>query len=224
MDEHPLEPTTMLRLSAHPLVHVLVRQLRDVGTAPTAFRSLVARLTMLLLYEALADVATAPRAATTPLATAEGRRLAAPIVLVPILRAGLGMADGALNVWPDAQVLHLGLYRDEATLEPVTYYDRVTGRDLSAATVLVLDPMLATGGSASAAVEVLRTRSAARDVRFVGLIGAPEGVAALTAAHPGVPIHLAALDERLTGAGDPWPPGYILPGLGDAGDRQFGTA
>lgn len=218
MDDPP-----MLRLSAHPLVHALVAQLRDVSTPPPAFRGLVARLTTLLLYEALADVATVARAATTPLAEAEGRRLAAPIVLVPILRAGLGMADGALAVWPEAQVLHLGLYRDEATLEPVTYYDRVTGRHLGGATVVVLDPMLATGGSAAAAVQVLRTRSGARDVRFVGLIGAPEGVAALAAAHPAVPIHLAALDPRLTGAGDPWPPGYILPGLGDAGDRQFGT-
>ncbi|MEO8084016.1 MAG: uracil phosphoribosyltransferase [Ardenticatenales bacterium] len=214
----------MLRLSAHPLVRVLVGRLRDVGTPPPAFRALVSQLTLLLLCEALADVETVAENVPTPLAPAIGRRLAAAIVLVPILRAGLGMADGALAVWPDAQVLHLGLYRDEATLEPVTYYDRVTGRDLSAATVLVLDPMLATGGSASAAVDVLRTRSRARDVRFVGLIGAPEGVAALTAAHPGVPIHLAALDERLTGTGDPWPPGYILPGLGDAGDRQFGTA
>lgn len=210
-------------VSRHPLVQAMVTRLRTATTEPAAFRGLVARLTGLLVHEALADVAVVDAEVRTPLAPAAGVALAAPIVFVPILRAGLGMADGALAVWPDAEVRHLGLYRDEATLTPVVYYDRSSSRRLDGATVVVLDPMLATGGSAAAAVDVVTRRCGATDVRFVGLIGAPEGVAALAAAHPNVPIVLAALDTRLTGSGDPWPPGYILPGLGDAGDRQFAT-
>lgn len=213
-----------LGVSEHPLVRVLVTRLRDRATAPADFRGLVGRLTMLLLHEALADVVTVPHGVTTPLTASQGADLAAPIVFVPILRAGLGMADGALALWPDAEVRHLGLYRDEATLAPVVYYDRASGASLAGATVVVLDPMLATAGSAIAAVDRLTSQSGATDVRFVGLIGAPEGVAAFSAAHPDVPIHLAALDDRLTSQGDPWPPGYILPGLGDAGDRQFATS
>ncbi len=210
-------------VSGHPLVRAMVTRLRSASTEPAAFRGLVARLTGLLVHEALADVAVVEAEVRTPLAPAPGVALAAPLVFVPILRAGLGMADGALAVWPEAEVRHLGLYRDEATLTPVVYYDRASSHPLADATVVILDPMLATGGSAAAAVDVLRQRGGARDIRFVGLIGAPEGVAALSAAHPAVPITLAALDTRLTGPGDPWPPGYILPGLGDAGDRQFAT-
>ncbi|MBK6768162.1 MAG: uracil phosphoribosyltransferase [Ardenticatenales bacterium] len=213
-----------LIVSQHPLVRALVTQLRDATTPPAAFRGLVERLTALLLHDALADVATVGVRVATPLAQVDGTALAAPIVLVPILRAGLGMADGALGLLPDAEVRHLGLYRDEATLRPVVYYDRASGRSLAGATVIVLDPMLATAGSAIAAIDLLMERSKATDVRFVGLIGAPEGVAALQAAHPTVPIHLAALDARLTGGDDPWPAGYIVPGLGDAGDRQFATS
>jgi len=209
-------------VSQHPLVHVAVTRLRHRGTAPADFRTLVGIATGLLLYEALADLAVETAAVETPLATAPGWVLARPVAFVPILRAGLGMVDAATRLVPDSQVRHLGLYRDERTLEPVVYYSRLAAGDLADTTVVLLDPMLATAGSAVAATGLVKA-AGATDLRLVGLVGAPEGVRALAAAHPDVRVYLAALDDRLTGAGDTWPAGYILPGLGDAGDRQFGT-
>jgi uracil phosphoribosyltransferase len=192
-----------------------VTRLRDEATPPKIFRELVAEIATLLLYEATADLPTEPREVRTPLAPYAGARLRDRIGLVPVLRAGIGMVQAALELMPEAQVWHIGLFRDERTLRPIEYYNKLP----SSATVqlcLVLDPMLATGGSASATVDILKKWGAKR-VKYVGIIAAPEGVRALASAHPDVPIHVAALDERLNDKG------YIVPGLGDAGDRQFGT-
>jgi len=192
-----------------------VTRLRDEATGPKAFRELVAELTTLLLYEATADLPTIAQEVKTPLAPYTGARLAEKVGFVPVLRAGIGMVQAALALIPEAQVWHIGLFRDERTLRPIEYYNKLP----SSATVqvcLVLDPMLATGGSATATVDILKKWGAKR-VKYVGLIAAPEGVRHLSDAHPDVPIHIAALDERLNDKG------YILPGLGDAGDRQFGT-
>ncbi len=204
-----------LQVSTHPLVRHKQTLLRHTATEPKKFRELVHELTQLLIYEATADVALSAHSVETPLQAYAGEHIGERIGLVPILRAGLGMVDAAIELLPTARVWHLGLYRDHQTLEPVSYYNKLPQQpdtDLC----LILDPMLATGGSATAAVEVLKAWGAAR-IKFVGLIAAPEGVARLQAAHPDVPIHLAALDERLNERG------YIVPGLGDAGDRQFGT-
>jgi uracil phosphoribosyltransferase len=190
-------------------------RLRDESTPPKIFRELVAEIATLLLYEATADLPTDDREVKTPLARATGSRLKDKIGLVPVLRAGIGMVEAALELMPEAQVWHIGLFRDEKTLRPVSYYNKLP----SSATVqicLVLDPMLATGGSATATIDVLKKWGAMR-IKYVGIIAAPEGVRALLCAHPDVPIHVAALDERLNEKG------YIVPGLGDAGDRQFGT-
>ena len=192
-----------------------VTRLRDETTPPKIFRELVAEIATLLLYEATADLPTEPREVKTPLAPYRGARLAEKVGLVPVLRAGIGMVEAALALMPEAQVWHIGLFRDERTLRPISYYNKLP----SSATVqvcLVLDPMLATGGSATATVDILKKWGAKR-IKYVGLIAAPEGVRALSSAHPDVPIHVAALDERLNDKG------YIVPGLGDAGDRQFGT-
>ena len=183
---------------------------------------LVHELAQFLLYEATLDLALHSWPIDTPLGPYDGRKIGVRIGLVPILRAGLGMVEGAWRLLPQAEVWHLGLYRDEHTLKPVSYYNKLP----IAPTVelcLVLDPMLATGGSAIAAVDVLKQWGVTR-IKFVGLLAAPEGIQALHNAHPDVAIHVAAVDERLTGPGDAFPSGYIWPGLGDAGDRQFGTA
>jgi uracil phosphoribosyltransferase len=175
----------------------------------------VADLARLLFIEAGADLKTAERTVQTPLASCTGRRLSERIGLFPILRAGLGMAEAILQLVPEAQVWHLGLYRDHQTLKPVTYYNKLPptpALDLA----VVLDPMLATGGSAAAVIEILRHRAIGR-IKFIGLIAAPEGVRALRERFPDVPLHLGALDSHLNEMG------YIVPGLGDAGDRQFGT-
>jgi uracil phosphoribosyltransferase len=192
-----------------------VTRLRDESTPPKIFRELVAEIATLLLYEATVDLPTEPRDVRTPLAQSRGSRLKEKVGLVPVLRAGIGMVEAALELMPEAQVWHIGLFRDEHTLRPISYYNKLP----SSATVqvcLVLDPMLATGGSATATVDILKKWGAKR-IKYVGIIAAPEGVRALSDAHPDVPIHVAALDERLNDKG------YILPGLGDAGDRQFGT-
>ncbi len=208
-------------VSSHPLVKHKLTLLRSVTTEPKKFRELVRELAILLAYEATADMALAEKKVRTPLRETHGWEVTEKIGLVPILRAGLGMVEGVWEMMPQAEVWHIGLYRDEHTLKPVTYYNKLPVEP-TVSVVLILDPMLATGGSAVAAVDILK-QWGARRIKFVGLIGAPEGVNRLRAAHPDVPIHLAALDERLTGEGDPWPAGYIMPGLGDAGDRQFGT-
>ena len=213
MSAHPEHPT--LRVSSHPAVLHKLALLRDETTEPRKFRELVREISWLLGYEALMDARVAPRSVNTPLEEMEGARLADRIGLVPILRAGLGMVDAMLELMPTAQVWHLGLFRDERTLRPVEYYNKLP----DSATVdlcLILDPMLATGGSATAAIEVLKNWGATR-IKLINLIAAPEGVRTVQSAHPDVPIHVAALDRQLNERG------YIMPGLGDAGDRQFGT-
>ena len=170
----------------------------------------------LLTYEATADLETVPRQVETPLTTAEGRELKANIGLVPILRAGLGMVEGVWELMPSAEVWHIGLYRDERTLKPVEYYNKLP-LEPTVSVCLILDPMLATGGSATATVDLLK-RWGVTNIKFVGILAAPEGIAAMQKAHPDVPIYVAAIDEHLNEHG------FIVPGLGDAGDRQFGTA
>lgn len=203
-------------VSPHPLVAHKLAKLRDQDTEPKKFRELVREIAGLLAYEATADLLTEEVVVETPLATTKGRVLREKIGLVPILRAGLGMVEGFWELMPGAEVWHIGIYRDENTLKPVEYYNKLP-TEPTVSVCLILDPMLATGGSATATVEVLK-RWGVKKIKFVGVIGAPEGIAAMTAAHPEVPIHLAAVDERLNDIG------YILPGLGDAGDREFGTA
>ncbi|MGH2511722.1 MAG: uracil phosphoribosyltransferase [Candidatus Limnocylindrales bacterium] len=204
-----------LHVSTHPAVLHKLAILRSTSTEPKKFREVVRELSWLLGYEALADIAVSPIEIETPIETTVASRLADRIGLVPILRAGLGMVDAMLELMPTAEVWHLGLFRDERTLRPVEYYNKLPDSatvDLS----LILDPMLATGGSATAAIEVLKRWGATR-IKMINLIAAPEGVAAVTAAHPDVQIYCAALDRQLNDKG------YIMPGLGDAGDRQFGT-
>ena len=202
-------------VSPHPLVQHKLTLLRRTVTEPKKFRELVRELAQFLLYEATLDLPLNPIQIDTPLAPIEGQQIGVQLGLVPILRAGLGMVDPILDLLPTAHVWHLGLYRDHATLEPVTYYNKLPP-EVEVDMCLVLDPMLATGGSAIAAVDILKRWGAAK-IRFLGLIAAPEGVRALSTAHPDVPIHLAAIDDHLNDKG------YIVPGLGDAGDRQFGT-
>jgi len=210
--------------SEHALVKHKLALLRDVRTSSFQFRALVRELATLLAYEATADLPLVERAVTTPLAEAQGHALAHRIGLVPILRAGLGMVDAIWELIPDAQVWHIGVYRDHETLQPVRYYSKLPPTP-TVQVCLVLDPMLATGGSAIATVDMLK-ECGVPWIKFVGIIAAPEGIQALSSAHPDVDIHVAAIDERLTplpaSAEDP-PEGYIVPGLGDAGDRQFGT-
>ncbi len=204
-----------VHVSSHPLVAHKLSLLRDKSTEPKKFRELVRELSWLLGYEAMADLSVVPREIETPLELVTGSELEPKVGLVPVLRAGLGMVDAMLELMPSAEVWHIGLYRDERTLKPVEYYNKLP----DAATVqvcLILDPMLATGGSSAATVDILKAWGAAR-IKQVSLIAAPEGVATLSGAHPDVDIHVAAVDSHLNERG------YIVPGLGDAGDRQFGT-
>lgn len=204
-----------VHVSNHPLVKHKLTLLRTEKTEHKKFRELIRELALLLGYEAMADLALEEQPVQTPLAMAPGYRLREEVGLIPILRAGLGMLDGFLEMLPGAQVWHLGLYRDEKTLRPVSYYNKLPVEP-TVQVCLILDPMLATGGSASAAVEVLKNWGVKR-IKFVGLIAAPEGIETVTKAHPDLPIYLAAIDEHLNERG------FIVPGLGDAGDRQFGT-
>lgn len=201
--------------SPHPLVAHKLRFLRDHTTEPKKFRELVREIAALLAYEATADLQLEPREVQTPLATAPGYHLKEKIGLIPILRAGLGMVEGVWELMPSSEVWHIGLYRDERTLKPVEYYNKLPISP-TVGVCLVLDPMLATGGSAVATIDILK-RWGVTKIKFVGLIGAPEGITHLQKHHPDVDIHLAAIDSHLNEHG------YILPGLGDAGDRQFGT-
>ena len=208
-----LYPT--LHVSSHLAVQHKLALLRDEATEPKKFRELVREISWLLGYEALADARLQPLTVRTPLEEVQGFELADRIGLIPILRAGLGMVDAMLELMPTAQVWHLGLFRDERTLRPVEYYNKLP--DSAAVDLcLILDPMLATGGSATAAIDVLKRWGATR-IKLINLIAAPEGVRAVSTAHPDVAIHCAALDRELNDRG------YILPGLGDAGDRIFGT-
>ncbi|NJM05392.1 uracil phosphoribosyltransferase [Candidatus Gracilibacteria bacterium] len=207
--------TDTVNVSRHPLVLHKLTLLRSRLTEPKKFRELVSEISQLLFYEATADLPLAPLTVATPLAPCDGYEIAQQIGLIPILRAGLGMTQAILEIIPTAHVWHLGLYRDHETLLPVTYYNKLPAEpDIDLA--IILDPMLATGGSAVAAVDILKQWGSKR-IKFLGLIAAPEGVRTLSAAHPDVPIHLAAIDSQLNERG------YIVPGLGDAGDRQFGT-
>ncbi len=202
-------------VSGHPLIQHKLAILRDKRTEPKKFRELIREISILLAYEATADLGLSPKAVETPMGQAACCELTEAIGLVPVLRAGLGMVEGVWEMMPGAEVWHIGLFRDERTLRPVQYYNKLP----IAPTVqvcLVLDPMLATGGSSVATIDILKNWGAQR-VKYMGIIAAPEGVERLHTAHPDVPIHLAAIDERLNEIG------YIVPGLGDAGDRQFGT-
>jgi uracil phosphoribosyltransferase len=206
----------MIRVSTHPLIKHKITRLRDVQTGPKEFRELVGELAQLLFYEATADLPTAPVTVRTPLADSRGEEVRARVGVIPILRAGLGMAEAMLRVLPSATVWHLGLYRDHATHQPITYYNKLPPEP-NIDVGLIVDPMLATGGSASAAATILKNWGL-RHMKYVGLIAAPEGVTVMRNDHPDVPLYLAALDSHLNENA------YIVPGLGDAGDRQFGTA
>jgi uracil phosphoribosyltransferase len=205
-----------LTIVQHPLVKHKITMLRDRGTSTKAFKELVDEIAMLMAYEATADLPLSPVVVETPLERAHGWEVAGKkLTLVPILRAGLGMVEGILRLVPSARVGHIGLYRDHDTLEPVDYYFKVPA-DATERDFFLLDPMLATGGSAVSAIASLKRVGASR-IRLLCLVAAPEGVRRVHAAHPDVPIFCAALDRELNENG------YILPGLGDAGDRLFGT-
>jgi uracil phosphoribosyltransferase len=204
-----------VHVSTHPLIQHKLARLRAADTKPPEFRELVAAIARVLFFEATYDVRLRPVTVRTPMTETTAYEIAERIGLVPVLRAGLGMAEAMLQAVPEASVWHLGLYRDHATLKPVTYYNKLPAKpDMDLA--IVLDPMLATGGSAIAAIDILKKHGTSK-VKFAGSIGAPEGLNALQATHPDVPVFLAALDTQLNEVG------YIVPGLGDAGDRQFGT-
>jgi uracil phosphoribosyltransferase len=208
--------TPGLFVVSHPLVQHKLSILRDKDTPTKIFKELVDEIAMLMAYEATSKLALESYSVTTPLEQMTGRRVAGKkLVLVPILRAGLGMVEGILRLIPSARVGHVGLYRDHDTLQPVDYYFKVPG-DAADREFFVLDPMLATGGSAVAAISRLKQAGATR-IRFLCLVAAPIGVERLRREHPDVPIITAALDRELNSIG------YILPGLGDAGDRLFGT-
>lgn len=214
MDTTPEFPT--LSVVRHPLVRHKLTLLRDRRTPKKIFKELVDEIAMLMAYEATSDLALEDVAVDTPLERMTGQQVSGKkLTLVPILRAGLGLVEGVLRLVPSARVGHIGLYRDHNTLQPVDYYFKVPS-DAAERDFFLLDPMLATGGSAVSAVDSLKRAGAAR-IRFLCLVAAPEGVRRLATAHPDVSIYAAALDRQLNEQG------YILPGLGDAGDRLFGT-
>lgn len=205
-----------LHVFDHPLIQHKLSILRDVGTSVKEFRELVSEIAMLMCFEATRDLPLKDVEIETPLTKTTVKRLAGKkLAVIPILRAGLGMVDGILSMIPSAKVGHVGLYRDPETLEPVEYYCKVP-QDIGEREVIIVDPMLATGGSASAAITFMK-RYGAKHIKLMCIISAPEGVKVVQEDHPDVEIYTAALDERLNDHG------YILPGLGDAGDRIFGT-
>jgi uracil phosphoribosyltransferase len=200
----------------HPLIQHKLTYLRDKTTGSKEFRQLVSEIAMLLCYEATRDLPLEETTVETPVATAKTKVIAGrKLAFVPILRAGLGMVDGVLEMVPAAKVGHIGLYRDPKTLKPVEYYSKLPC-DIDQRDVIVLDPMLATGGSAKDAITIIK-RSNPKSIKFMCVIAAPEGIKALTQAHPDVQLYCAAVDDHLNEHG------YIIPGLGDAGDRIFGT-
>lgn len=199
----------------HPLIRHKLSKVRDKNTNTRDFRQLISEIGGLMAYEITRNLETLPITIETPIAVTKAEVLAKEIVIVPILRAGLGMVDGITNLIPNAKVGHIGLYRDEETLEPHTYYAKFPP-ELSKATVLLVDPMLATGGSAVTAIDILKAHGAT-DIIYVGLVGTPVGIKLINDKHKDVSIYLAALDEKLN------EDGYIVPGLGDCGDRIFGT-
>lgn len=200
----------------HPLVMHKLSILRDKKTGTKVFRELVSEIAMLMAYEVTRDLPMEERLVETPVAVAKTKVLSGKkLGIVPILRAGLGMVDGVMNLIPAAKIGHIGLYRDPETLKPVDYYCKLPP-DVEERDIIVLDPMLATGGSAVAAIDAIK-RNGCRSIRLVNLIAAPEGVKAVTDAHPDVDVYVACIDDELNEHG------YIVPGLGDAGDRLFGT-
>ncbi|MFO0973051.1 MAG: uracil phosphoribosyltransferase [Phycisphaerae bacterium] len=204
-----------LHVSAHPLIQQKLTMARDRQTDRESFRGLLAEIAALMVFELTRDFSTRTVQIDTPLEQTAGAMLAADITVVPVLRAGLGMADGILHLIPQARVGHLGVYRNEETLEPVAYFKKLPA-DIARSSVILVDPMLATGGSAAHAVRIVK-QTGATQIKFLCLLAAPEGIARLAAEHPDVPVHTAAVDRELDGRG------YILPGLGDAGDRLYGT-
>jgi len=204
-----------LKIINHPLVKRDLTILRDAKTPSYVFRAVLRRMATLMAFEVTRDLALKKIKVRTPMEITDGSTVEHSVVLVPVLRAGLGLVAGFLQILPEAKVGHIGLYRDESTLKPVDYYFKVP-RKLSDELVLVLDPMLATGGSGAEAIAFLK-RKGARNIRFVSLVAAPEGVEVVRKRHPDVPIYTCSLDRALNSKG------YILPGLGDAGDRIFGT-
>lgn len=205
----------MLTLIEHPLITHKLTQLRRKETDTRDFRYNISGIAALMAYEITRDLHMKEAQVETPIGKCKTRELAGTVVLIPILRAGLGMVEGITSLIPDAKVGHIGMYRNHETLKPLTYYSKLPD-NLSDAVIMVLDPMLATGGSATAAITALK-ESGAEKIKLVCIIGAPEGVKRITEDHPGVHIYLAGLDEKLNDTG------YIVPGLGDAGDRMFGT-
>ena len=200
----------------HPLIQHKISILRDVSTSSNQFRALVEEITMLMCYESMRDLPLEEVEITTPMAKTKTNVIAGvKLAVIPILRAGLGMVNGVLNLVPSARVGHIGMYRDEETLIPHPYYCKLP-KDIDERDVIVLDPMLATGGSAVDAIDQIKTKNP-RSIKFMCIIAAPEGLKTLTEKHPDVQVYCASLDERLNESG------YILPGLGDAGDRIFGT-
>lgn len=199
----------------HPLIHHKLALIRDENTGTKDFRQTVSEIGMLMAYEVTRDLPTKKLTVKTPVGYAESHTLATDVVIVPILRAGLGMVDAITALIPTAKVAHVGVYRDEETLMPHEYYAKFPS-NISESKVLIVDPMLATGGSAEHTINILKSRGVKR-ISYVGLVGAPEGVKKIQESHPDVDIYLAALDEKLNEKG------YIIPGLGDCGDRLYGT-
>lgn len=205
----------MVNVIKHPLITHKLTQMRKAETVTKDFRQNLDEIAGLMAYEITRDLPLKPVRVTTPVAPCDTYELAKPIILVPILRAGLGMVNGICTLIPTAKVAHIGLYRDEQTLQPHTYFEKYP-KNIKDATVIIVDPMLATGGSAIAAIDMVK-KQGAQDIRLANLVAAPEGVQAVEEAHPDVDIYLAALDDHLDAHG------YIVPGLGDCGDRIFGT-
>ncbi|AUD64476.1 uracil phosphoribosyltransferase [Tenericutes bacterium MZ-XQ] len=199
----------------HPLIDHKMARIRDKNTGTKEFRESVSEVGGLITYEITRDFQTVEKKIETPICEMTAKELEKQIVIVPILRAGLGMVEGIHNIIPTAKIGHIGLYRDEESLEPQVYYAKFP-EVIKDSVVLVVDPMLATGGSASKAIEIIK-KTGATDIRYVGLVGCPEGVKRIQEDHPDVPIYLAAMDSHLNEVG------YIVPGLGDCGDRLFGT-
>ena len=205
-----------LHVLDHPLVEHKLTVLRDKNTSSATFRELVTELVMLEAYEATRNLDIVDKPIETPVAPTAGKHIASPApIIVPVLRAGLGMLNGVVNMIPAARVGHVGMYRDPKTLKPVEYYCKLPG-DVAERTLIVVDPMLATGGSSSAALSLLKEKGA-KHIILMCLVAAPEGVRVINHDHPDVPLYVAAIDEKLNEKG------YIVPGLGDAGDRIFGT-
>jgi uracil phosphoribosyltransferase len=204
-----------LKLVDHPLVHDALAELRDARTAPPAFRRAANRISVLLAAEALRDVPASPAVVTTPLGPADGRVVQTVVVVVPVLRAGLGMLDAVLELLPSARVGHIGLQRDEATAIASRYYSKLPPK-MAESFVLMIDPMLATGGSAAAAIDLIKA-AGARTIRMICIVSAPDGVALLEKQHPDVVIYTPVIDRELNLHK------FIVPGLGDFGDRLYGT-